>query len=158
MHDPHHRRLRQSRSRLKSEVARTGHRRNVLERKLPPRSTEMQDAAVIWRWFSNNVSETLDSPVSVLCRGENHEVVTRTPGERPRSQEVTNSRKIPRRRTAHSWSESGRCTNRRQGSRVPARLVGHVVMVSGPIVQSPREQRDRWAKKNHNDGEDSSSR
>lgn len=156
--DPHQQQLSQSRSRLKSEAARTGHRRNVLERQLPPGSAEMKDAVVRWRWFSDDVSEALDSTSSDLCRGEDYEVVTRARTVRTCSVKITDSRKIPRSRTAHLWSIRRLSPNCRQGGGIPAGLVGCVVTVSGPMVKFPCEHHEAKSKHHHSDAENRSAR
>ena len=145
-----------SRSRLKGEAARTGHRRDVLERQLPPRSAEMKDATVGWRRFSKDVRETLDPTVGTLCRSENYGVVTRTSGVRSRCHERTYTGKSSRRRTTEGWREGGRCAKGRQGSGLPTRFVGGVVMVSGPVIYIPRQHDDCKPKSDNGNAEDSS--
>ena len=115
----------------------------------------MKDATVGWRWLSSDVRETLDSSVGALCRGENHCVVTGPGAVRSRGCKRTYPRESSLRRTTECWSEGGRCTEGHQSSGLPTRLVGGVVMVSGPVVQTPPEQHDCKPKGERSNAEDS---
>lgn len=117
---------------------------------------EMKEATVGWRWLSNDVGKTLDSSVVALYHGENYGVVTWTGGVRSRGRKRTYPRKSSLRRTTECWSEGGRCAKGRQNIGLPTRLVGGVVMVSGPVIHPPREGHDYKPKGQRSNAEDSS--